>query len=598
MYIILFSLIFLINIIISQDSIGGMPFTKQNEIKLNDNLVSMPILDIEKLLIEDENRPPATPFRYGYKFNVKLNLQNSGDWQSLENGDRIWTLSIKSENAKAISIEYDNFKLPDNSSFFVYNENKILGAYTQKNNQPDMLFSTPLIQGDYVNLEYYEPFEAYDQGIISIDYIIHDYRDILNFSNSSNSRSCGDNVVCNSAEEFTDQINSTSFLDMGGYICSGAMINNTSFDLTPYYWTAWHCVEGDNPSTFRFYFNYKTSSCNGSWANQGSYEYGSSILSDSNGMDNDYALLIINDSSISDGIFYSGWSKSNENPVISCGVHHPNGDPKKINFDNDIAYSSGSINWQGQGSSPAGSHWRVLWDDGGTYGGSSGSPVFNEDGLLVGQLSGGSGNCYSGDTEDYYGKFSLSFSNVSQWLDPINSGAIQIAGTYDGTNQTDNDNDGVAESNDWDDNDQYVCSDIDDDSCDDCNSGSFDISNDGLDFDGDGLCDAGDIDDDNDGVSDQIDSHPLDNFLCSDIDEDNCDDCSSGYYSPEDDGCFFMMGDLNLDNAINILDVVAMVNMIMGILEPSETQLNLADLNNDNNTNINDIVLLINIIMG
>ena len=91
MYIILFSLIFLINIIISQDSIGGMPFTKQNEIKLNDNLVSMPILDIEKLLIEDENRPPATPFRYGYKFNVKLNLQNSGDWQSLENGDRIWT---------------------------------------------------------------------------------------------------------------------------------------------------------------------------------------------------------------------------------------------------------------------------------------------------------------------------------------------------------------------------------------------------------------------------------------------------------------------------------------------------------------------------
>ena len=254
--------------------------------------------------------------------------------------------------------------------------------------------------------------------------------------------------------------------------------------------------------------------------------------------------------------------------------------------DSDIAYSSGSINWQGQGSSPAGSHWRVLWDDGGTYGGSSGSPVFNEDGLLVGQLSGGSGNCYSGDTEDYYGKFSLSFSNVSQWLDPINSGAIQIAGTYDGTNQTDNDNDGVAESNDWDDNDQYVCSDIDDDSCDDCNSGSFDISNDGLDFDGDGLCDAGDIDDDNDGVSDQIDSHPLDNFLCSDIDEDNCDDCSSGYYSPEDDGCFFMMGDLNLDNAINILDVVAMVNMIMGILEPSETQLNLADLNNDNNTNI------------
>ena len=85
------------------------------------------------------------------------------------------------------------------------------------------------------------------------------------------------------------------------------------------------------------------------------------------------------------------------------------GDPKKINFDDDTAYSSGAINWQGQGSSPAGSHWRVLWDEGGTYGGSSGSPVFNNEGLLVGQLSGGSGNCYSGDTEDFYGKFSRAF---------------------------------------------------------------------------------------------------------------------------------------------------------------------------------------------
>ena len=29
----------------------------------------------------------------------------------------------------------------------------------------------------------------------------------------------------------------------------------------------------------------------------------------------------------------------------------------------------------------------MLWDEGGTYGGSSGSPVFNNEGLLVGQLS-------------------------------------------------------------------------------------------------------------------------------------------------------------------------------------------------------------------
>ena len=587
------------HLVICQTSQGGIPYSQKNNLNIESEIIRLPEINIEQLLKEDKNRPPATPLRYGYKFDVNYSLKNSGNWTILENGDRIWKLSINSKHAYAISLEYNQFYLPNGSYVYIYNnENMIIGAFTSENNQSDMLFSTPLIKGNLIHIEYYEPLNSYNEGIINIDYVIHDYKDILNFSSNNESRSCGDNVVCNSANAYEDQINSTSFLDMGGYICSGAMINNTSFDLTPYYWTAWHCIEGDNPSTFRFYFNYETSSCSGSWANQGSYEYGGTLLADSNGMDADYALLLINDSSISNGIFYSGWDRTTDNPTISCGVHHPNGDPKKINFDNDTAYSSGSINWQGQGSSPAGSHWRVYWDEGGTYGGSSGSPVFNEEGLLVGQLSGGSGDCYTGDTEDYYGKFSRSFNDVSQWLDPINNGAMQIVGTYDGSNNTDNDNDGVSESEDWDDNDEYVCSDLDDDSCDDCTSGIFDLENDGQDYDNDGLCDSGDPDDDNDGSIDTNDSNDNNQFICSDLDADGCDDCSSGVFNPEDDGCMFMQGDLNLDNSINILDVVAMVNIILGSIDPSSLQLNLSDLNNDSFTNINDIVLLINIIMG
>ena len=586
-------------LIMGQTSQGGIPYSQKNNLNIVSEITKLPEINIEQLLKEDQNRPPATPFRYGYKFDVDYSLENSGKWTVLENGDRIWKLSINSKHAHAISLEYNQFYLPKGSSVYIYNnENITIGAFTSENNQSDMLFSTPLIEGDFIHIEYYEPLNSYNEGIINIDYVIHDYKDILNFSSNNESRSCGDNVVCSSANAYEDQINSTSFLDMGGYICSGAMINNTSFDLTPYYWTAWHCVEGDNPSTFRFYFNYETSSCSGSWANQGSYEYGGTLLADSNGMDADYALLLINDSSISNGIFYSGWDRTTDNPTISCGVHHPNGDPKKINFDNDTAYSSGSINWQGQGSSPAGSHWRVYWDEGGTYGGSSGSPVFNEEGLLVGQLSGGSGDCYTVDTEDYYGKFSRSFNDVSQWLDPINNGAMQIVGTYDGSNNTDNDNDGVSESEDWDDNDEYVCSDLDDDSCDDCSSGIFDLENDGQDYDNDGLCDSGDPDDDNDGSIDTNDNNDNNQFICSDLDADGCDDCSSGYFNPEDDGCMFMQGDLNLDNSINILDVVAMVNIILGSIDPTSIQLDLSDLNNDSFTNINDIVLLINIIMG
>ena len=122
-------------------------------------------------------------------------------------------------------------------------------------------------------------------------------------------------------------------------------------------------------------------------------------------------------------------------------------------------------------------------------------------------------------------------------LDPLNTGATTIDGTYDGANNSDSDGDGVPDDEDSNENNQYQCSDNDSDSCDDCSSGTYDPSNDGWDYDGDGMCDAGDADDDNDNVPDNQDSDDNNEFICSNDDGDSCDDCSSGYYDPENDGC-------------------------------------------------------------
>ena len=59
-----------------------------------------------------------------------------------------------------------------------------------------------------------------------------------------------------------------------------------------------------------------------------------------------------------------------------------------------------------------------------------------------------------------------------------------------------------------------------------------------------------------------------------------------------------MIGDLNLDSQVNILDVVLLVNIILGDLEPSNSQAQAADLNNDSLTNVLDIVSLVNLILG
>ena len=54
-----------------------------------------------------------------------------------------------------------------------------------------------------------------------------------------------------------------------------------------------------------------------------------------------------------------------------------------------------------------------------------------------------------------------------------------------------------------------------------------------------------------------------------------------------------MMGDLNNDTVINILDVVLMVNIILGDGSSS----NISDLNMDGVTNVLDIILLVNLVL-
>ena len=109
-------------------------------------------------------------------------------------------------------------------------------------------------------------------------------------------------------------------------------------------------------------------------------------------------------------------------------------------------------------------------------------------------------------------------------------------GCQDSDEDNDDDNDSVADSDDQEAYNPFVCEDDDDDSCDDCSvtgsessaalPSSPDTSNDGTDTDGDGDCDVGDDDDDNDGVSDDADEDALDPLVSEDADEDSCDDCS------------------------------------------------------------------------
>ena len=58
-----------------------------------------------------------------------------------------------------------------------------------------------------------------------------------------------------------------------------------------------------------------------------------------------------------------------------------------------------------------------------------------------------------------------------------------------------------------------------------------------------------------------------------------------------------ILGDVNLDTEINILDVISIVNFAIYIDEPNDSQFWSADLNSDNMLDILDIVIIVNMIL-
>jgi len=97
------------------------------------------------------------------------------------------------------------------------------------------------------------------------------------------------------------------------------------------------------------------------------------------------------------------------------------------------------------------SHWKVSWSatengHGVTEGGSSGSALFNSNGLLMGTLTGGQSSCDSSNLNqpDYFGKFSAHWDlngqadtlRLQPFLDPDHIGMTTLEGMTLGLDQT------------------------------------------------------------------------------------------------------------------------------------------------------------------
>ena len=60
----------------------------------------------------------------------------------------------------------------------------------------------------------------------------------------------------------------------------------------------------------------------------------------------------------------------------------------------------------------------------------------------------------------------------------------------------------------------------------------------------------------------------------------------------------WQMGDINSDNIINVLDIINLINYILGTIFPEECEYVVSDINSDSNLDILDVVLMVNLIFG
>jgi hypothetical protein len=432
----------------------GLPYSFMSNLAKSIPEIDLPSPDIAACRDEDiEMEKMGFNKRVGVSVPANINLIKSGQYEILPNGDQCWRLMIKCKNALALGIYFDDFHLPEGYMLYAYDKNRktLLGAYTLLNNSDSRFFAIELLPYDEVIIELNAEAGVASRASCNISEISYAYDDIPDFIKSrGSSDECEVNINCPEGLNWQYQKHGVAriYIKQGGgyYWCSGSLINNTLQNNEPFFLTADHCAPTASPDDFAqwiFYFNYEAPGCeNPSQDPVPNTMTGAVKLANTDTSGSDFLLVRLNeDVPEYYGPYFNGWSIENVASPNGVTIHHPAGDIKKIST---YTQQIQTTQWH----TTFGTHWLVTWSQtetnwGVTEGGSSGAPLFDNFGRIIGTLTGGQASCETGggsgtgpDLPDYYGKFSYSWdqngSEPSQqlkyWLDPINSGVTSIAG--------------------------------------------------------------------------------------------------------------------------------------------------------------------------
>lgn len=450
----------------TKENIGIMPDSYYLNLEEETDHVKILPPSAELIKAEDnDSEKDGTMYYIGRLLPVNLTTDNSGTWNTLDDGTQIWKLRLSSQDAKASALHFDYFKLKEKAKLFVYNNDYsvILGPFTSEDNPQGWEYSIGILYGNDITIEYILPpnyvniENKYKNDDSDSDFKIESYSYIyrgeyLFFDNQERSTgygtsdNCQVNANCFEGDNWRIQQKGVARIYVRdgwqtGY-CTGSLINNVENDETPYFLTAAHCGETATSSNFnqwQFDFNYESSGCSAtSEPSKNSFTGCNKKAMGALNGGSDFLLLELSATSTqlkNANIVYNGWRNTDEGSANGVSIHHPSGDIKKIStYTTPLEDATYSGSYGNNGAANA--HWEVIWSattngHGVTEGGSSGSPIFDNNGYIIGTLSGGSSYCNYKNYPDLYGKLSYhwdsngtsSSSQLKPWLDPNNTGA-------------------------------------------------------------------------------------------------------------------------------------------------------------------------------
>lgn len=356
---------------------------------------------------------------------------SGGNWTSLADGARIWRWTVAAPGAVGLRLNVDNLELPVGAELLVFDANdptESHGPYTSARLLGRREFWSSTVFSDTVTLECYLPAEQAEAVLgFEVGKVAHVYRDLTALPLGMG---CHNDASC--YPEWSDEAQAVAGVgiirDGDHYFCCGTLLNDTDTSTwIDYFLTANHAVANQQQANdLEFYWFYQTAYCGGPEPSIWSIVvtgYGADFLvGKSWRTGSDFTLLRLREESPV-GATYNGWTTESpgDNATLTC-IHHPEGEFKRISF--------GRLDFADR------DFWYVYYTSGVTEPGSSGAPLFDQYGYVIGQLYGGTSACDNPAGIDAYGRFSASFEQLKPWL-ARGSGSLMpasnpIFGSYPG----------------------------------------------------------------------------------------------------------------------------------------------------------------------